>query len=273
MAIFLRHSHNVKPVRWGSEADIQYAIAKNSEKIYGVDPDSNVLVMPLFWGFPCLDYSGKQNHGTPVGGVAYDGQGLDFDRTDDKIIVPHNANLSLTTNWTFLMVLRTDITAGVSSNQQLAAKTDGTDFNYSLAIGTYGAADRKIAVNYKSGGTWQGEYNSNSSIPLAEKCSICHVKNGSNFLFYINGSADGSANDTEVPDTNIHPLHLFGHATAASRGLDGGVWSCIISNSAYTAEQIALFYARKWDLYRRVGRTYYSVAAAPSVYIPQIMIF
>ena len=78
------HKPQEKPRRWGSFQDVQYAIRKNAEKIYQIDPDSIVLCMPLFWGLPPLDYSGKNNHGTNYGATYKDG-GLDFDGSNDYI--------------------------------------------------------------------------------------------------------------------------------------------------------------------------------------------
>ena len=48
MAIFLRHSYNVFPSLWGSDADVQYAVKTNCEKIYGIDSDKLVLAMPMW---------------------------------------------------------------------------------------------------------------------------------------------------------------------------------------------------------------------------------
>ena len=61
------HKPQEKPRKWGSFQDVQYAIRKNAEKIYQIDPDSMVLCMPLFWGLPPLDYSKFGNHGTNYG--------------------------------------------------------------------------------------------------------------------------------------------------------------------------------------------------------------
>ncbi|MBE9483731.1 MAG: hypothetical protein IMY74_02725, partial [Bacteroidetes bacterium] len=92
MGIFLKHGYNVKPPRWGSPADVRYAIKINAEKIYDVDPNSIVLAMPLFWGLPLLDYSGKNNHGTNHGATYKDGSLL-FDGVDDY--VEFNQDISL----------------------------------------------------------------------------------------------------------------------------------------------------------------------------------
>ena len=56
-----------KPRLWGSFSDRQYAIKKNLEKIYKINPGNMSLCLPLFWGLPILDYSGEANRGINQG--------------------------------------------------------------------------------------------------------------------------------------------------------------------------------------------------------------
>ncbi|MCK5615093.1 hypothetical protein KAR91_75215 [Candidatus Pacearchaeota archaeon] len=87
MAIFLKNSWNVPPARWGSFADVQYAVKINAEKIYDIDPDSFVLNLPLFWGFPTTDYSTYRAPSSRVD-VLYNNQSVDFNGTTSRITIP-----------------------------------------------------------------------------------------------------------------------------------------------------------------------------------------
>ena len=265
---YLRQSHNVKPVRWGSEADVQYAIAKNSEKIYGVDPDSNVLTMPLFFGFPCLDFSGKQNHGTPYGGVAYHSGSLNFDGVDDYVGATDKNSLDIVDDLTLSVWIKT------TDNNTLRGII-GKDTDTSLNICPYTLYYNSGEVRFLMG---QG-----TSFALAEtntvenngtwKHIVATIDNTNILKIYINSVQTGTTPTfSGTRQSNNNELWI------GKMPLYNGVLSALIdevriNNIVLTAEQNALFYARKWDLYRRVGRTYYSVAAAPSIYIPRIMIF
>jgi len=278
MSIFLRHSHNVKPERYGSEADVQYSIAKNSEKIYGVDPDSNVLVMPLFWGFPCLDYSGKQNHGTPVGGVAYHSGSLSFDGVNDYISVGAPSELEITGSMS--LEFWANFSVGGSSNDFLIDRETkyATDGPSVAGMGLEYSDWRFIKFGIYNGSAMVYQQTPASSIIQGTLQHIVCVYNAvsQTMRIYINGN-DASSSSPTVPASQVQPNDNWYLGAHRGDGLDsffnGLIDEVRISNVALTAEQIALFYARPWDLYKRVGRTYYSISAAPSVYIPQIMIF
>ena len=259
MGIYLRQSHLVKPARYGSEADVQYSIAKNSEKIYGVDPDSNVLVMPLFFGFPCLDYSGKQNHGTPYGGVAYHSGSLDFDGVDDYVGVPT------------INEVVTNVTYSAWINPDSIGAWNGIIFSRSAY---------NVGMIFHSSGnvgyTWQNDYNFNSGLASpVDKLSFVSVTfypAGATVYVGTDGVLSSASSGTAHVAQTMNDVKIGTDDNQATRWFNGLIDEVRISNVALTAEQIALFYERPWDLYRRVGRTYYSITAAPSIYIPRIII-
>ena len=96
MAIILKNSWNVPPARWGSPADIRYAIKVNSEKVYNLDPDSNKFLFPVFWGFPLLDYSESNTPATNYG-ATYKDQNLTLGGSDyvDITGFPHYDNKTI----------------------------------------------------------------------------------------------------------------------------------------------------------------------------------
>jgi len=273
---YLRQSHNVKPVRYGSDVDVMYSIAKNSEKIFGVDPDTNCLIMPLFFGFPCLDFSGKQNHGTPAGGVAYYSGSLSFDGVDDYVTIPNSILSGMSTcafgswykpdsvadNWATIFSDRED-----GSNRFLLAHWDD-------------ATDLKLFISISNTASTYA-YTTNDVFVLRQWSYIGVVYNGNGstnsdkLKVYIDGVEKSLTFSGTLPSSIpiiTNPVYIGAEIIGANY-IDGLIDEVRINNIVLTAEQTALFYARKWDLYRRVGRTYYSVAAAPSIYIPQIMIF
>jgi len=265
-----------KPQRWGTPQDIEFAVAKNSEKIYGVDHKSNGLVMPLFFGFPCLDYSGKQNHGTPYGGVAYNGQGLDFDGGDDAVSLGDITFLDGASVWTISSYINIGTVEAASILAKwMDAPTSQWSFLQSLsATGEVGLAHRNSAAVTSYGTT------TDASLQVNTPYNIVWVGNSdiNNYKLYVNGvQKTFSVTGRNVGVINNSTNHLFlgsrGSTVPLSYYFNGLISEARINNITLTAEQIALFYARPWDLYRRVGRTYYSIAAVPSIYIPQIMIF
>jgi len=260
---YLRQSHNVKPVRWGSEADVQYAIAKNSEKIYGVDPDSNVLTMPLFFGFPCLDFSGKQNHGTPYGGVAYHSGSLDFDGTDDYVGVGSGVPTSLKMGTgSFTVSAWVTIDAYTTTGGRIVAV--GTNVKRYELRETLTVTDKRIYLTIDDDTTKTDLFLTASNLDDSNRHYIVGVRDRASDLLriYIDGIQKVSGADNTNNSIDEDTAACIGRLSEADAFFDGLIADTRINNIALTVEQIALFYARKWDLYRRVGRTYYSVAAA-----------
>jgi len=263
-----------KPQRWGNFQSVQYAIRKNSEKIFGVDPDSNVLVMPLFWGFPCLDFSGKQNHGTPVGGVAYHSGSLDFETNTQRVTFGSTALIDGNQEFSLSMGIKLNTFKSATNDKWITLKTVNANSNswYVFAFDNAGYKDVSFGLGLDSAGRFP------LGSPVAGEWKhvvwTFHGNNlgtGSDYIVYVNGvsvviSATGDMSGTTTGN-------MLSSVVDGGAFLDGLIADTRINNIALTAEQTALFYARPWDLYRRVGRTYYSVAAAPSIYIPQIMIF
>jgi len=254
-----------KPQRWGNFQSVQYAIRKNSEKIFGVDPDSNVLNIPGFWGLPALDYSKYNNHGT-----SYQWDRGIVNNNTGRLEVSHSPVLGASGLSYSVLILHDGITldtwGGIYCKRTNAA---GDDAQYSLQ-------------RYLSSGYVNVYHGSISSVSLLSVTTSLLANAG-----YLGIVFDRSGIDA-YNDGKLIERASFGTAVPAGDGslllgrerTDIATYSAdyickifSVYNSILTAEQIALFYARKWDLYRRVGRTYYSIAAAPSIYIPQIMIF
>lgn len=263
---FLRQSHNVKPVCWGSDADVQYAVAKNSEKIYGINSDNLVLAMPRWemTGNVVRDYSRYVNNGTNYGAI-WDLQGMNFLGASDYVKMAK----SFFSSYPFSIVMQASPSSAGECGGISSADSSSDYGSFALQINAnvirgfiYTQAAGFIAT---IGAT---------TIPTGTWANIAFVvASGTDKRVYLNGKYDGISTTPVVFPANQNSFNIgrLGRLTVVD--YDGGVDSPILVNLVLSAEQIALFYARKWDLYRRVGRTYYSIAAVPSIYIPQIMIF
>lgn len=266
------HKAQEKPQRWGNFQDIQYAVRVNSAKVYDCDPDNNVLVMPLFWGLPPMDYSGKKNHGTNYGSTYKDGS-LDFNGTSDYISTTWPGILGANPRSVFARVRLDGVLAvdnativGWGGNNMVAGKRyhfriDDSN-NYGLRV--------EIKSGYVSGTTAVG----------AGWRSVGHTFDGSNVTdvkLFLDGKTDTIvASVAQTIDTeNAIPFTVARGTLAVSqlRYFAGMMEFVSVFDVALTANQIALFHDRPWDLYRPVSRPIYSIPTAPSLYIPQIIIF
>ena len=245
---FLRQSHNVKPERWGSDADVQFAVAKNSEKIYGIDHKSNVLVMPLFFGFPCLDFSGKQNHGTPYGGVAYDGQGLILDGTNDYVDVGTNSSLQISTgDFSISSWIKTDL----SHTGVIFAKGDVDQAPY-IGYQVYTRTTDPYIRIY----TIEGVNNTSQTTSQPQnihdglKHYIVAQRNSGNLQIYVDGIIKSNESLTlrDVSNTQTAFIGRRLSNNLNSLPFNGLIDEARISNVARTAQWIATEYNNQSDV-------------------------
>ena len=246
MGIFLRHSWNVKPPRWGSFADVMYAIKVNAEKIYDCNPDNDVLIMPGFWGLPLLDYSGYNNHGTNHGATYKDGS-LDFDGA--HYVDCGNSNDLTPSNLTISTWLNHDY------------KTDYDDIlgKWETDVGGYGFAysgDKYLM--------WVANPNvysySSSVIEVGVWTNVVVEIPGTVITYYINGALDTSLDKGTTIKATTNDFNIGGHARYGDH-FRGSILEVRITKAVHTADQIALFHDCPWDLYRSVARPIWSIPA------------
>ncbi|MCK4498898.1 LamG domain-containing protein [Candidatus Babeliales bacterium] len=249
------HKPQEKPRKWGSFQDVQYAIRKNAEKIYGIDPDNDVLVMPLFWGLPPLDYSGKNNHGTNHGAIYKDGN-LGFDGTN-FINVGTNSNLDMGTGnltlsvWIKMVGNSPDIEHHLvsrASDYQLYIRDATDEFRFSLYDG----------VN-------QSKLSSGFTVITDKWYSLVGVRDSGTLRTYVNDIAKNTMGDTTGDINNGGGGDVTIGRRTGQQHLNGLIYEARISNVARTADQIALFYERPWDLYRPVSRPVYFLPSIEAI--------
>ena len=261
MGIFLRHSWNVKPLRWGSFADVMYAIKVNAEKIYDCNPDNDVLIMPGFWGLPLLDYSGYNNHGTNHGATYKDGS-LDFDGGDDYVNVGSNVNPTSFITVSVRLKLHIDVTG---SNVQTVLSNEKAGDNYrgyliNILGGSIDGQNSEAEFGFGDGSDWS-QARTDISLTIGDLYYIVGLYDGSNNLVYQDGELKGSAGQ-QTGLASFGYLAVGRSPQYATRFFNGIIDEVRISNVARTADQIALFHDLPWDLYRPVSRPVWSIPAA-----------
>lgn len=246
-----------KPRRWGSFQDVQYAIRKNSEKIYGVNPDSDILVMPLFWGLPLLDYSGKANHGTNHGATYKDGS-LNFNGESNYVEGKDIDGAGLFSELT--VSCRVNLDTAAVDYKGILDKSDAFNSNVNPVFRLFLAdnvGDKKFRWKvWGADGVSAGNVDSDSAT-INEWIHIVGRYDGSEVAMWINGGKQ-AITQSETGNLNDKSNNLR-IGVSNSFFIDGLIDEVRISNIARTADQIALFHDCPWDLYRPVSRPIYSL--------------
>ena len=261
MAIILKNSWNVPPVRWGSFEDIQYAIKVNAEKIYGVDPDSFVLNLPLFWGLPILDYS---SYKIPIVNynVKYRGNGLYFGGSssashleihDKELLAFEGATEDFTVSMRFTPHY-------LSSHQILIMKGDANDDFWRVHLWDNNRVVCSLdAIDFAT---------SIGRFVIGGQYSLINVFNKSgNGQIYVDGSPSGSS--VALNNEVLALANQYMQIGCSSYGPTfyyflGYIYELHIAKKVYTPEQIALFSNLPYALYQKVIRPFYFFPMAPT---------
>ena len=264
------HKPQEKPCKWGSFQDVQYAIRKNAEKIYQIDPDSIVLCMPLFWGLPPLDYSGFNNHGTN-NGATYKNGGLGFDGNDDYVEVDKTTFSGGITGTVCAWIL-----PGTQQRGDIYSEgTSGTTENYArLVINDSSGIEDNIYFQIRTLGLNFLEVNSGDvNVQDGNQHFICGRMNSrSSIDVFFDGVLKASDTSLTVNATNPD-LQTIGCLRRSANAIffKGIINEVQVSNIARTVEQIALFHDCPWALYQPVSRPIYFFQAAAGLSIPVAM--
>lgn len=266
MGIFLRQLHKEKPLIWGSFQDRQFSIWRNLEDIYQVNHESAKLIMPLFWGLPPRDYSKFGNHGTNHG-ASRGAEGLEFvPANSDYISLPDAVSVNTGKPFTVLVSSKIDNTTIVYPRIMGLKSEQGTNCWQLLCEDV---AVEWSPISWGSSDTWAARIaNSFSWSDIAGiKTDLVITYNGdgestdTNWKLYRNGASETFvATLSYGTKTNSSALGRAGGSDASY--FPGEMYYFCFYNRVLSADKIALFNARPWDLYKRIGRPIYSIASA-----------
>lgn len=156
-------------------------------------------------GLELIDFSGNQNHGTLTNMDAatdwvVDGERgwvNDYDGSDDEVIIPDSASLSITQNITLTAWI---YPRAVAANYVVVEKGEGT-----LATISYYMAIRAAKLNFviQQNATTGNNQNSISNIAVNTWSHVAVTWDGSVMRFYINGDLDRAVASTisSIQDT------------------------------------------------------------------------
>lgn len=267
MVLFLSQSHNIKPSQWGSDADVQYAVQKNAEKIYGINPENILLAMPIWEesGNVTKNYSIGKNNGT-IHGATWTPQKLNFDGTNDyadldnidrfKTFVgdgPFTINIIVKTN---LAAVRRTIIGDWNAI--------GNGVSFSIEFGGWLQPINHITTLMSRVDPNAGYLDSGVVYDTTTEYKITITFDGTTRKIFIQGDLKNS--DIPAPWHNIGAAldTSLGRSGAANANyLNGYIKNTTIIKGAITDEQVALFNDIPYGLYQQVSAPiYYS---APSI--------
>lgn len=272
MGIFLRHSYNIPPPRWGSDADVQYAIKVNAEKIYRVDPDKHIIIMPMFWGLPPINYNGLSKQGEPSSVLNKDGtleflgtsaSYIDFGNVEEiknqsKLTINVTINVSVYGSWDGIISQRNSV----------------SDYTPTIEL-VLGAGLNQIAGRI-NGNVIDGLCHTPvDSIIVGKEHRIDMVYDGTGatdidrLKIYIDSQDQVLVYSGTIPTTTGTPLgnmYIGGlHFSPYSYNFDGLMKEVKISKVSYFQDQISLFNDLPYGLYQKVARPFYLIPTAPPV--------
>jgi len=245
--------------RWGSFQDIQYAVKKNAEKIYRVNPDSIVLAVPSFWGLPALDYSGKRNNGINSLAQYQDGS-LDFANSAAKINFGEGNGDFDFGNGEFSCFVRFKRHAISNVYETVLSKWDaGFPSSYWLRI----ADTNIIYVGHRTEAEGRWYVWSTGTIGLGwHNIVVQRNLSSEQYEIYINGEPDFYVESGQISysdDFSNNANLVVGCATSGAENFNGAIETIYVSRDAFhNADQIDKINEQPLALYQRVSRPIYS---------------
>lgn len=242
MGIFLRHSYNIPPPRWGSPADVQYAVKINAEKIYTVEYNNIVMLLPLFWGLPIIDYSIYGNNGD-LSTVQFKSGGLDFPGAGNSYVdCGNHSSLSLSSLSAVSLIhprweatYRTIIGSSASGGYQFRIEPD-----HAMRLIKQGL----VAMGLSTG-----------TVPNRKHTAgVTYDRPTGDIKFYIEGAPAGTG--SKIQDFVFSNV-LLGARKYNSELYDGFLYNINLAKIVYSAEQIGLFNDLPYGLYQKVSRPFY----------------
>ncbi len=175
--------------------------------------------------------------GTSGGGAFPNEFSLSFDGADDYMTVPHNSSLSLSSAGTFSVWVNMN-TTHTTDYPYIFAKWDG-GINYTFYAKVTGESAGKFKMRYYDGSSAQS---SATEINRGEWVHLAATLDGSNLIYYVNGSADNTVS-MGMGTTNTGDLYIGVAPTAGFiREWPGLMDEAAIFNTKLSAAQISNIY-------------------------------
>ena len=269
MVLFLSQSRNIKPSQWGSDVDVQYAVQKNAEKIYGINPENILLAMPMWEesGNVAKDYSIGKNNGT-VHGATWTPQKLNFDGTNDYTDLDNIGSFKTFVGsgpFTINIVVKTNL-AAIRSGVMGDWNAIGNGVSFSIEFGGWLQPVNHITTLMRQGDPNAGYLDSGVVYNTSTEYNITVTYDGITRSIFIQGNLKNS----DIPpawidvgaalDTTIGRLGAF-----AAGYLNGYIKRATVIKGAITTEQAALFNDLPYGLYQPVSEEIYLMPSTPTI--------
>jgi len=253
------HRPQVQPsIKGRSPSIIQRDVWDNCERIYGIDPASLALAMPMWEGAGNVirDYSGNSNDGTN-NGATWTPEGMDFDGVNDFLEKTSASGLPTTIGtigtWVFPKAdsgTMVEISDG-STSDRLVFYFDGfVSGNNLLYFYVTGEGSGANVWRLDSANTTIIE-NEWQHLLITFDTSTDTYNVYRNRQLITPSSTTIAGNPTGINQVNIGSY--YNHTTP----FNGAIGEIRILNIVSTASQVALFHDRRYDLYQPVSRPSY----------------
>lgn len=246
MAISLQNSWNVPPARWGSFADVQHAIKVNSEKIYDIEFDDFVTVLPFFWGHPVVDHSSKHLNFINTNQFYYKNNSVSL--PGDKFA--HTFQNQLSDDDTKYSVYSRLRLSRSGTDEIIAARRNHTNYNpilYQLYISSN-------VINFITRNNIRENTalaSGTTSLTVGETISFLGVRDTNNVYVYCKGNLEGSDSDSGGTITTTRSS-IGAFYDGSWRGyLMCDMYDLCIIRNALTAKQASLLNSLPYALYQK----------------------
>lgn len=265
MAIFLKNSWNVPPVRWGSSTDVQYAIRINSEKIYGINSEDALLIQPLFWKLPPIDYSGN-NYKSTLFRIFSDFNGYCFNGTNSTIAFGNVLALG-DVDWTLSAIVRIDsITNSMAitgkGKNVLGGAADALEYGIQFASGV---GFRSLIANQTSLEYVDALVSGVPNVGSSHRIVATHDSVNSKLRIYVDGKYNNvkSLTINQSQSTGGFNIGSWPLASVHARVWDGFIKDVQLHSSVFSDEVISKFTDIPYGLYQKVSRPFYLLPTEP----------
>lgn len=189
-------------------------------------------------GTTWTDRSGNGNNGTLTNGPTFDpanGGGIEFDQTNDYVVIPNSSSIQLTANQPFTISYFINLDSITGGNAFMAPVMKGTfGSSYGHLLGT----NNKYLLVYTDNDSSVEQYVYNLLDDYENKwLQITQTYDGDRIYVYQNGDFYAQSGTGVQLTTNTNPLYL-GANGGSNYFLDGTMANVYLYNRALTASEV-----------------------------------